>query len=79
MTEKGMKIALASAQIVDGDIKYNLAQMQRYMKKAKAKGAELVCFGEAFVQGFNSLSWRYEVDKNRALTVSSQEFVQISA
>lgn len=74
-----MKIALASAQIVDGVIKHNLAQMQRYMKKAKANGAELVCFGEAFVQGFNALSWRYEVDKNRALTVSSQEFVQISA
>lgn len=49
------------------------------MKKAKANGAELVCFGEAFVQGFNALSWRYEADKNRALTVSSQEFVQISA
>ena len=41
-----MKIALASAQIIDRDIKYNLSQMERYMKEAKAMGADLVCFGE---------------------------------
>ncbi len=72
-----MKIALASAPIVDRDIRYNLSQMERYMKEAKAMGAELVCFGEAFVQGFNALSWRYEDDKNIALTTSSQTFLRI--
>ncbi len=74
-----MKIALASARIVDRDIRHNLSQMQRYMKEAKANGAELVCFGEAFLQGFHALSWRYEEDRKIALTISSREFAQIRA
>lgn len=44
-----MKIALASARIVDRDINYNLTQMERYMKEAKANSADLVCFGESFL------------------------------
>ncbi len=72
-----MKIALASARIIDRDTAYNLSQMERYMKKTKAEGAELVCFGEAFVQGFNALSWQYEEDRKIALTTASREFAQI--
>lgn len=72
-----MKIALVSARIVDRDIHYNLSQMERYMKEAKVAGAELVCFGEAFLQGFNALSWQYEKDKVIALPMSSREFAQI--
>lgn len=72
-----MKIALASARIVDRDINYNLSQMERYMKEAKSNGADLVCFGEAFLQGFNALSWRYEEDRKIALSSFSQEFMQI--
>lgn len=72
-----MKIALASARIVDRDINYNLSQMERYMKEAKAEGANLVCFGEAFLQGFNALSWQYDKDKEIALTTFSQAFIRI--
>lgn len=43
-----MKIALTSARIVDREINYNLSQMERYMKEAKAMGTDLVCLGEAF-------------------------------
>ena len=32
-----MKIALATVRIIDRDIYYNLMQMERYMKEAKAK------------------------------------------
>ena len=74
-----MKIALASAKIVDNDISFNLSQIKNYMKDAKLMGAELVCFGEAFLQGFNALSWQYEEDKNIALSTSSDEFSQIKA
>lgn len=72
-----MKIALASVRIVDRDINYNLLQMKRYMRQAKAEGADLVCFGEAFLQGFNALSWWYEEDRKIALTTTSREFAQI--
>ena len=74
-----MKIALASARMIDRDINYNLSQLQRYMKEAKANGADIVCFGEAFLQGFNVLSWQYEEDRKIALTTSSQVFMQIKA
>lgn len=74
-----MKIALASARIIDRDVNYNLSQMERCMKEAKARGANLVCFGEAFLQGFNALSWQYAEDKNIAVTTSSQEFARIKS
>ena len=61
-----MKIALASARIIDRDIHYNLSQMERYMREAKENGTDLVCFGEAFLQGFNALTWQYEEDKKIA-------------
>lgn len=72
-----MRIALASARIIDRDIDYNLSQMQDNMRNAKAKGADLICFGEAFLQGFNALSWQYEKDRKIAIATSSQIFLQI--
>ena len=48
-----MKIALASAQMVDGAIAHNLAQMGRWALEAKKKGASVVLFGhthEAFYE-----------------------------
>ncbi len=72
-----MKIALASVRIVDRDINNNLSQMERYMKEAKANGVDLVCFGEAFLQGFNALSWNYDEDRKIALPTFSREFMQI--
>ena len=74
-----MKIALASARIVNRDMNYNLAQIKRYMSEAKARGAELVCFGEAFLQGFNALTWKFEEDQKIAITVHSEEFAQVKA
>lgn len=66
-----MKLALASVRIVDGDIARNLSQMERCLREAKRRGAELVCFGEAFLQGFGALSWEYEEDRNIAVTADS--------
>ena len=74
-----MKIALASAKVVDKDIVFNLQQMEAYMMEAKQKEAQLVCFGESYLQGFNALSWDYEEDKNIAITVNSPVFLDICA
>ncbi|MBE5782388.1 MAG: carbon-nitrogen hydrolase family protein [Clostridiales bacterium] len=74
-----MKIALASALIIDRDIPFNLSQMEKYMQEAKANGACLVCFGEAFLQGFNALSWQFEKDRKTALSTESEEFAKIKA
>lgn len=49
------------------------------MKQAKTEGADLVCFGEAFLQGFNALSWQYDEDKKIALPTTSHTFARIKA
>ena len=72
-----MKIALASARIRNRDIRYNLSQMERYMLAAKQAGAELVCFGESFLQGFDALTWRFSDDQAMAISTDSGLFAGI--
>lgn len=72
-----MKIALAVARTIDRDVAHNLSEMETFMREAKAGGTDLVCFGEAFLQGFGALSWRYDIDKKIAFGVTSQELVEV--
>ena len=72
-----MKSALASARIVNRDIKFNLSQMETFMVDAKKKGADLVCFGETFLQGFDAFSWHFEDDKSMAISTDSNVFAKI--
>lgn len=44
-------IALASKAFVNGDVSANLSTMLETMAEAAGRGAALVCFGEAFLQG----------------------------
>ena len=68
------KIALASAKFINKDVARNLIEMEKFMCIAKENGADLVCFGEAFLQGFDSLCWNYESDKSMALSTDSEVF-----
>lgn len=72
-----MKIALAGAAFRNNDVPFNLAQIRRYMAEAKAQDAELVCFGEAFLQGFDAFSWAYEKDRGVAVSVEDEAFQQL--
>lgn len=69
-----MKIALASARQINRGIDHNLSQMERFMNEAKAAGADLVCFGETFLQGFDCCEWEYDRDRNMAVSVDSDVF-----
>ncbi|MGN0629403.1 MAG: carbon-nitrogen hydrolase family protein [Oscillospiraceae bacterium] len=69
-----MKIALASAKFIDKNVGYNLSQIIKFTDIAKENGANLVCFGEAFLQGFDSLCWNYCADKEMALSTDSDVF-----
>ena len=69
-----MKIALASASVQNGDVAHNLTQMAKYISQAREQGAELVCFGEAYLQGFHSLTWDFEADQNMALSYRAALF-----
>lgn len=72
-----MKIALASARFVNNNIPYNLSQIRRHMEDARQKGADLICFGEAFLQGFDAFSWQYETDKDIAVSTDSALFLSL--
>ena len=65
-----MKIALASYLFKDGDIDFNLSQIKKALSSAKGK-ADIVCFGESFLQGFDALSWNFDKDKDIAISQNS--------
>lgn len=72
-----MVFALASVSFVNNGIAFNLSQVNTYSRIASSNGADLVCFGEAFLQGFDSLSWNYEIDKGIAITQDSLEMASV--
>lgn len=73
-----MKIGLASKEFKNNDVSFNLKQMIETMKEAKDLGCDLVCFGEAFLQGFDAYEWGFENDKAVALDHTSVPFQTIS-
>ena len=67
-----MRIGLASYQSKNRDTLFNMNQIEKVMKDYQGK-VDLVCFGEAFLQGFDSLSWKYDIDKDIAVSLDSSE------
>ena len=63
-----MRIALAALGFKNGDIEYNTNVVLTTLEKLKNK-ADFVIFGETFLQGFDGLSWKYEQDVGRALSL----------
>ncbi len=73
-----MKIGLAAYEFRNGDLAFNRSQIERAMKAARGK-ADLLCFGETFLQGFDALSWNYETDKDIAIERNSSIMKELSA
>ena len=71
-----MKIGLASYRCENGNVQFNIRQIERAMKEAQGK-ADLLCFGEAFLQGFDSLCWNYEKDRYTAVEQSSEAITHL--
>ena len=66
-----MRIGLASFLCKNKDISFNLSQIERAMRQVRGK-ADLVCFGEAYLQGFDCLCWDYHTDKDMAVEIGSE-------
>ncbi|HEY8420521.1 MAG TPA: nitrilase-related carbon-nitrogen hydrolase [Thermoclostridium sp.] len=66
-----MRIGLVSYKFMNNDIEFNILQMERAMKSTQG-AVDILCFGEAFLQGFDALSWNYEIDKHIAISVCSK-------
>lgn len=65
-----MRVALAPYGFVNGDLESNLSQLERGLKAAQGR-AELACFGESFLQGFDGLNWDYAYDRELAVSADS--------
>ena len=51
-------------------LEYNIKKIEKAIISANGK-VDLLCFGETFLQGFDFLSWNYEIDKDIAITKDS--------
>ena len=65
-----MKIGLASYRFQNKNITFNLSQIKKALQECQGK-VDLLCFGETFLQGFDSLCWDFQTDKDMAITQGS--------
>ncbi|MCR4950358.1 MAG: carbon-nitrogen hydrolase family protein [Solobacterium sp.] len=71
-----MRVGLVSYRCENRNTQFNLRQIGLALQRMAGK-ADLLCFGEAFLQGFDALSWKYEKDRTIALERSSEEISQL--
>lgn len=72
-----MKIILCAAENKDRDVAFNTAQIKSFIEKTKEEAPDLLLFGEAFLQGFDSLSFNYHEDIKTAVSVESDAVFEI--
>lgn len=75
--KKSLKVACASLPSRLDDLAFNLALMEGTLREASGQGADLLLFGEAFLQGFEAFSFRYQEDIHKALFIRSPEITRI--
>ena len=73
-----MKAALCCVKFVNGDVRYNVNRITSLCEKF-SHDADMVLFGESFLQGFDGLTWEYEKDVDVAVTQDSPEIAEIRA
>lgn len=69
---RGVKIGLVSEVFRDGDLEFNANQIKKRLLKCSQLGFNLVCFGEAFLQGFEALNWDYNIDSKLAVSQTDE-------
>lgn len=73
-----MKVALALTKQIGGSLEKNLKQIVRFSSLAKDRGVGLLLFEETFLQGFEAMTFDYQIDKDVALSLKSKEIGLIS-
>ena len=73
-----MRIALASQSFTDRDTQGNL-QVVLHAVEALPESADVICFGEMFLQGFGSLCWDYKKGRDTALSQEDEPIACIRA
>ncbi|MFA5586960.1 MAG: carbon-nitrogen hydrolase family protein [Saccharofermentanales bacterium] len=72
-----LRIACACLPASADKLSRNLEVLQEAVVDAKKRGADLVVFGEAFLSGFDSLSFNYMRDAMKALFIRGVEITKI--
>lgn len=72
-----MNILLAGLGFKNGDITFNKNQIINAIKNCP-DNIDLIVFGESFLQGFDALTWNFEVDKNIAILQDDKNILDIS-
>ena len=73
-----MRIGLVSYRCENRNTAFNMGQIELAMKRSAGK-VEMLCFGEAFLQGFDALCWDYNVDREIALELSSETIARLKS
>lgn len=71
-----MRIGLAAFVCENRNVSFNMSQIERAMRESRGN-VDLLCFGEAYLQGFDSLCWDYTIDKEMALEMKSETVCQL--
>lgn len=71
-----MQIALAGLGFITNDLEYNKKKIIDTIEKYSGR-ADLILFGESFLQGFECLTWDYDKDIEIALEVDSPVIKEI--
>ena len=64
-----MKIGLAAYKFINNDIDFNISQIEKALQSSN--NLDMLCFGEAFLQGFDAFNWNYDNDKKIAISKDS--------
>lgn len=70
-----MNIGLVAATIRNDRVDEQINEIRHYL--STNSNCDLLCFGEAYLHGFHGMSWEYERDINRAITLDSQQMDEI--
>lgn len=73
-----MKIGLCAARFRNNDLAYNQSKLLSALEERGA-ACDLLCFGEAFLQGFDALSWNPAQDYDVALRRDHPAIQEIAA
>lgn len=76
--DRYVKVVLCCVRFVNGDVRYNIDKITSMCGKF-ADDADLLLFGESFLQGIDGLAWDYEKDVDIAVTQDSPEICEIRA
>lgn len=72
-------IRIACANVISrlDDIEYNMRVMKQAMREAVNNEADLILFGEAFLQGFEAMRFVYKEDVQKALFQTGVEITKV--